>query len=34
MAFPKSQRANDPMSGAPSSVSPGQLRELSIKVVS
>jgi len=34
MAFPKSQRANDPMSGAPSPVSADQLRELSIKVVS
>jgi aspartyl-tRNA synthetase len=32
MAFPKTQKAVDPMSAAPSEVTPRQLRELSIKV--
>jgi aspartyl-tRNA synthetase len=34
MAFPKTQKAIDPMSGAPSEVDPRQLKELWIKVVS
>ena len=34
MAFPKTQRAIDPMSGAPSEIGARQLKELSIKVVS
>jgi aspartyl-tRNA synthetase len=34
MAFPKTQRAIDPMSGAPSEIAARQLKELSIKVVS
>ncbi len=34
MAFPKSQRAADPMSGAPAAISAGQLKELSIRVQS
>ena len=34
IAFPKTQRAMDPMSGAPAPISGAQLKELSIKVVS
>jgi aspartyl-tRNA synthetase len=33
IAFPKTQRALDPMSGAPSPVSDKQLAELGIRVV-
>jgi aspartyl-tRNA synthetase len=33
MAFPKTQKAVDPMSGAPSEIDPRQLKDLSIKVV-
>jgi len=33
IAFPKTQRATCPLTGAPASVTPDQLRELSLKIV-
>jgi len=33
IAFPKTQRATCPLTGAPASVTPEQLRELNLKIV-